>query len=137
MHLLGGSWLLVEGGLMVAAVGAILVVRRAMADDSSPEDWHESVATLAGEVHDAVEGRPVEVRRLREEVVPLANRLEGRTRSAPPGADEDLLEAIDGLTNACHRLAFEAAGARRTGRLQERLDELEAMAGEVQRRAKD
>lgn len=135
MHLLGAGWLLVEGGLLVAAVGAILVVRRAMAEDTAPEDWHEGVASLAGEVRDAVQRRPVEPGRLRENVVPLANRLEGRTRSAPPEADEELLDAADGLSDACHRLVFEAAGARRTGRLEGRLDELQAMADEVQRRA--
>lgn len=137
MHQLGVGWLLVEGGLLVAAVGAILVVRRAMAEDTAPEDWHEGVASLAGEVRAAVERRPVEPGRLREDVVPLANRLEGRTRSAPPEADEELLEAVDGLSDACHRLTFEAGSARRMGHLEARLDDLAAMAGEVQRRAEE
>ena len=137
MHLLGAGWLLVEGGLLVAAVGAILVVRRAMAEDTTPEEWHEGVASLAGEVADAVERRPVEPGQLREDVVPLANRLEGRTRSAPPEADEELLDAVDGLSDACHRLTFEAGSARRSGRLEGRLDDLEAMAGEIQRRAEE
>jgi len=133
----GAGWLLVEGGLLVATVGAILVARRAMAEDATPEEWHAGVASLAGEVADAAGRRPVEPGRFREDVVPLANRLEGRTRSAPPEADEALLDAVDGLSDACHRLTVEAGGARRRGRLEERLDELETAADEVRRRAEN
>jgi hypothetical protein len=46
------------------------------------------------------------------------------------------VDAIDELSERCHRLTFEAAGEA-TITLEDRLDELAARAADVQRRARD
>lgn len=135
MSQLGEGWLLVEAGLLVAAVLAILVVRRAMAR-AGGEDWHERTAAIAGDVREAAERRPTEPSRLRRDVLPLANRLEGQTRAAPADAEPELVDAIDELSERCHRLTFEAAGEA-TITLEDRLEELAARAADVERRARD
>jgi hypothetical protein len=135
MHQLGGGWLFVEAGLLVVALAAILLVRRAMAR-AGGEDWHERTAAIAGDVRTAAERRPTEPSRLRREVLPLANRLEGQTRSPPADAPPELVEAVDELSERCHRLTFEAAGEA-TIALEDRLDALAARAADVERLACD
>jgi hypothetical protein len=99
-------------------------------------DWHERTAAIAGDVREAAERRPTEPARLRREVLPLANRLEGQSRSAPAGVERGLVEAVEELSERCHRLTFEAAGEA-TVTLEGRLNELAARAADVQRRARD
>ena len=89
---------------------------------TAPEDpaaaWREEATALVREVREvATRPGPVDQDALDRQVLPLAYRLRGHARGAPPGVDDGLTADLFALGTACYRIGMDHSPQRaaRTG----------------------
>lgn len=122
--------------VLCAVVGVVHVVAFSGPSQTAAE-WRAEASTLAGEVRTAAAageaerwGRVQSRRRL----VPLASRLQGHLRSAPPAVDPGVSQALFELSLDCQSAGFETTGTAPTLDAVEELEAVEADAAALERR---
>lgn len=135
MAVVPGAWLLVvlNGAVLLVALGvAAYVLRHRAADASTREDWRAGALDLAREVQRAAMAaeRPADHDRVTRQLLPLAGRIHGHVRAAPPGVEEPVYRGLFELGVACQRVAVEHRSPPRVGGpfLEDRLESLRADA---------
>ncbi|MFB6354088.1 MAG: hypothetical protein ABEJ92_08390 [Halobacteriales archaeon] len=119
---------LVVAGLLVAVV----IAARRLETDEPAGRWAVEAAALARAVREtAGHDGPVDHDRLQREVLPLAARLRGHARAAPPAADPRAVRSLRELADDCYALGMEHTTRRaaRTGVFVE--EQLEGLADDA------
>ncbi|MFB6122871.1 MAG: hypothetical protein ABEJ78_05370 [Haloferacaceae archaeon] len=119
------------------ATGVVLYLARRRLRVARDEPWEAEVRTLAAEVR-TVTADVDDFDTARRRLAPLASRIDGHARRAPPDADERLRRSVHELGAACRTFELEPA-ARPPGEtsLDARLDALDEAARAVERAVAD
>lgn len=117
---------------LFAATGAVLYLAHRLLGDSADGSWEAEAAALAREVHDAV---GEDYRTAQRRLVPLASRIDGHLRAAPPDVDDRLLGRLHELGVECRAVSMEHPYRESSETLEAKFDALETAARAVERKA--
>lgn len=122
--------------LLFAALGVLAFLywkARPIRVDNRPQTWYVEAMALAREVQRTadVSNTRDDHDRIQRQLVPLANRLKGHSRSAPKEVDEQIVRQLHDLGVDCYMVGMEhsAIKAAQTGVfLEEKLDDIRESA---------
>ena len=110
-----GTWpwlvFFVDVVVLFVAVGVAAYLLRTRWDGGSSdvEGWREGASDLAREVRGIATGveRPADPDQVSRRLLPLAGRIQGHVRAAPPAVEEAVYRDLFELGVACQRVALE------------------------------
>lgn len=109
-----GFALVVNGGILILgflAYGYWLKTHNSETDtgELQVERWFDETLSLVQEVQQVAEssGQPADLDRLRCQLLPLANRIQGNVRTAPQGVDSHVLRSLYDLGRDCYTISME------------------------------